>query len=56
MHELLFPNANNTWQHNDLTTQTGSPVVAAGGSLTGYQTSFNNQAHVDFVSADGHRA
>jgi hypothetical protein len=54
VHELLFPGSSNTWQHNDLTTLTGSPPVAAGASITNYQTTFDSQQHVDFVSGDGH--
>jgi hypothetical protein len=54
VHELFFPTATNTWGHNDLTAITSSPLLAVGSSLTGYETTFNTQMHVDFVSSDGH--
>jgi hypothetical protein len=54
IHELFFPDATNRWQHTDLTTLTSSPSAAANSALTGYQTTFDRQEHIDFVSADGH--
>jgi hypothetical protein len=53
IHELLFP-VNNAWQNNDLTMQLKAMAPAAGSSLTGYQTTYDNQEHIDYVSSDGH--
>ena len=51
VHELYF---DNRWHHNDLTVLAGAPAAAAGSALDGYQTSFNNQQHVNFIGADNH--
>jgi hypothetical protein len=51
VHELYF---DNTWHHNDLTSLAGAPAVAPGSALDGYETSFNNQQHVNFIGADNH--
>ena len=55
-HELVYTDH---WSSNDLTlnatTATATPpAVAPGSALTGYQTTSNNQQHVDYVDANGH--
>jgi hypothetical protein len=53
VHELYFDGTD--WHHTDLTLLTSSPAVAPNArNLTGYETSFNNQQHINFISADGH--
>jgi hypothetical protein len=51
VHELVYTNR---WSHNDLTAGAGAPNVATVSKLDGYQTSFNNQQHVNFIGADNH--
>ena len=51
VHELYY---DNKWHHNDLSALAGAPAAAPGGSLDGYQTTFNNQQHVNFIGADAH--
>ncbi|HXW72059.1 MAG TPA: hypothetical protein VEK34_11545, partial [Methylocella sp.] len=50
-HELVYTNH---WGHTDLTAAAGAPAAAAGSALDGYQTSFNNQQHVNYIGTDGH--
>jgi hypothetical protein len=54
VHELFFPNSDNKWEHRDLTKTMGTPTVAAGSSLVGYQTATINQEHVDFIDSVNH--
>jgi hypothetical protein len=42
------------WRHNDLTALSGAPAALPGSRLDSYVTSFNNQQHVNFISADNH--
>jgi len=51
VHELFF---DNKWHHNDLTLLAGAPVASIGSAIDGYQTSFNNQQHVNFIGNDSH--
>ena len=51
VHELYYTNA---WHHNDLTQLAHAPAAAQGSALDGYQTTFNNQQHVNFLGADNH--
>lgn len=51
VHELVYTNA---WHHNDLTALAGAPNAAAGSALDGYQTTFNNQQHVNYIGTDNH--
>jgi hypothetical protein len=51
VHELVYTNH---WGHTDLTAAAGAPAAAAGSKLDGYQTSFNNQQHVNYIGTDGH--
>ena len=51
VHELFY---DSQWHHNDLTLLTSAPNVAATSELDGYQTSFNNQQHINFIGVDGH--
>ncbi len=51
IHELFFTDI---WRHKDLTTLVGAPSAVPAGDINGYQTFFNNQHHVNFLSSDGH--
>jgi C1A family cysteine protease len=51
IHELVYTNH---WAHTDLTQSSGAPNPAPGTALDGYETSFNNQQHVNFVGTDNH--
>ncbi|HXW70369.1 MAG TPA: hypothetical protein VEK34_02835, partial [Methylocella sp.] len=51
VHELVYTSH---WGHTDLTAAAGAPAAAAGSALDGYQTSFNNQQHVNYIGTDGH--
>ncbi len=51
VHELLYTNS---WSHNDLSHAAGAPPVAAGSSLTAFQTLFNRQQHIQYIGADRH--
>jgi hypothetical protein len=51
VHELYY---DNSWHHNDLTMVAGAPAAAPGSALDGYETSFNNQQHVNFIGVDNH--
>ncbi|HLI85058.1 MAG TPA: hypothetical protein VKV17_14140 [Bryobacteraceae bacterium] len=51
VHELVYTNH---WSHTDLSAAAGAPNAAAGSALDGYQTTFNNQQHVNFIGTDGH--
>ncbi len=53
VHELYYDGS--SWQHNNLTAlASGSPPAAVPGSpLDGYQTTFNDQQHVNYLDADG---
>ena len=51
VHELVYKN---NWGHTDLTQAAGAPNAAPGSALDGYQTSFNNQQHVNYLSSDNH--
>jgi hypothetical protein len=42
------------WSLNDLTQLSGAPTAAADSALDGYPTNFNQQQHVNFISADNH--
>ena len=48
VHELVYKDS---WSHNDLTAAAGAPAgaAAAGSPLDGYETSFNNQQHVNYI-------
>lgn len=52
IHELFF---DTTWQHNDLSVLAGNGPAAAGGShIDAYQTTFNDQQHVNYIGDDNH--
>jgi zona occludens toxin (predicted ATPase) len=51
VHELWY---GSEWAHNDLTVLAGAPSAAAGRKIVGYETTFNNQQHVNFLDSDGH--
>ena len=51
VHELYFDGA---WHHNDLTALTGAPAAVAGSAIDGYDTTFNNQQHINFMDGNGH--
>jgi hypothetical protein len=51
VHELVYKDS---WGHTDLTQAAGAPNPAPGSALDGYQTSFNNQQHVNYIGTDGH--
>jgi hypothetical protein len=51
VHELVF---SDHWGHTDLTNAAGAPNAAQGSALDGYQTTFNNQQHVNYIGTDGH--
>ena len=51
VHELVYQNH---WGHTDLTQAAGAPNAAPGSALDGYETSFNNQQHVNYIGTDGH--
>jgi hypothetical protein len=51
IHELFYINS---WSHNDLTQLANAPAAAPGSPIDGYQTTFNNQQHVNFLGADNH--
>jgi hypothetical protein len=51
IHELVYTDH---WAHNDLTQAAGAPIAIGRSPLDGYQTTFNNQQHVNYVGADGH--
>jgi hypothetical protein len=51
VHELYY---DNEWHHNDLTQLAGAPAAAAGSAIDGYQTTYNNQQHVNFIGTDNH--
>ncbi len=51
VHELVYKDS---WGHTDLTQAAGAPAAAPGSSLDGYQTSFDNQQHVNYIGTDGH--
>jgi hypothetical protein len=51
VHELVYTDH---WAHADLTAATGAPNAAPGSPLDGYETSFNNQQHVNFIGTDNH--
>ena len=52
VHELVYKEP--SWQAGDLTAGAGAPPAAPGSALAGYETSFNNQQHVNYLDADGH--
>jgi hypothetical protein len=49
VHELVY---DGSWKHHDLTGETGNWLPAAGSSLAGYTTEFNQQQHVLFIGGD----
>jgi hypothetical protein len=51
VYELVYTDH---WGHNDLTQIAGAPITAQESALDGYQTTFNNQQHVNFLGTDGH--
>ena len=51
VHELVYKDS---WTHTDLTQAAGAPNAAPGTALDGYETSFNNQQHVNYIGTDGH--
>ena len=51
IHELFYINS---WSHNDLTQLAKAPAAAPGSPIDGYQTSFNNQQHVNYLGTDNH--
>ncbi|HEY5375155.1 MAG TPA: hypothetical protein VIK01_15855, partial [Polyangiaceae bacterium] len=54
IYELFFDNVN--WHARDLTKVPvpPAPLPVAGSQLTGYETTWNHQEHVDYIGADGH--
>jgi hypothetical protein len=50
VHELLY---DGSWHHNDLTHLSGAPAHAIADSLTGYETTYNHNLHVNFLAAAG---
>ncbi len=50
VHELMF---DTTWHATDLSLAAGAPSAAAGSSLDGYTSTWNEQQHVDFVDVTG---
>ena len=51
VHELVYMGS---WKHNDLTAITGAPAAASGSALDGYETTFNQQQHINYTDANGH--
>ena len=51
IHELFYINS---WSHNDLTQLANAPAAAPASPVDGYQTSFNDQQHVNFLGTDNH--
>ena len=51
VHELVYKDS---WGHTDLTQAAGAPAAAPGTALDGYETSFNNQQHVNYIATDGY--
>jgi hypothetical protein len=51
IHELFYISS---WSHNDLTQLAKAPAAAPGSPVDGYQTSFNNQQHVNYLGTDNH--
>jgi len=54
VHELWYETE---WSHNDLTAATGAGVVDFAGrksSLDGYETTYSNQQHVNYVGTNNH--
>lgn len=51
VHELVY---SDHWGHTDLTQAAKAPNPAPGSPLDGYQTTFNNQQHVNYIGTDGH--
>jgi Peptidase A4 family len=51
VHELWYDSA---WHHNDLTAAAGAPNAAPGTALSGYESAFNNQQHVNYIGIDNH--
>ena len=51
VHELFF---DGSWHPNDLTLAAGAPAAVRGSAIAGYQTDWNQQQHVIFVTPDGH--
>ena len=52
VHELVYKEP--SWQAGDLTAGAGAPPAAPGSALAGYETSFNNQQHINYLDTDGH--
>lgn len=51
VYELVYTDH---WIHNDLTSLTNAPAAATGSPLDGYQTTFNNQQHVNYICTQNH--
>jgi prepilin-type processing-associated H-X9-DG protein len=51
VHELVYKD---NWQSGDLTAAAGAPPAAPGSALDGYETAWNSQQHVNYLTADGH--
>jgi kumamolisin len=49
VHELLYTN-DGGWQHNELS----APPAVAVSQLNGYETTFNDQQHVNYLDSAGH--
>jgi hypothetical protein len=54
IYELFFDNVN--WHARDLTKAPvpPAPLPVTGSQVTGYETTWNRQQHVDYIGADGH--
>gem|GEM_PF-781921 len=53
VHELYYTDH---WSHNDLTVAAGAQnyLPRPGSAIDGYETTFNNQQHVNYMGTDGH--
>ena len=52
VHELYYADH---WSHNDLTAAAGAQsfLPASGSAIDGYETTFNNQQHVNYIGSNG---
>ena len=53
MHELVYKDGSG-WENTFLSQSADAPSLAAGNSLDGYVTPWNNQQHVNYIGQDGH--
>jgi len=51
IHELWY---SNSWQHNDLTQQAGSPAPRVGSPVVGFPSPFNQQQHIMYLDGLSH--